>query len=80
MKTSEGGYREMESGLVASFLWSHDKSGKDIGRRWGVRYRVGRTCKSQKRGKRGEEEELVLPVFTICRAECYGKCKQGVKY
>lgn len=25
----EEGYREMESGLDASFLWSHDKSEKD---------------------------------------------------
>lgn len=32
MKASEGGYRETESGLDASFLWSHDKSGKDKGR------------------------------------------------
>ncbi len=29
MKVSEGGYREMESGLDASFLWSHDKSERD---------------------------------------------------
>lgn len=32
MKASEGGYRETESGLDASFMWSHDKSGKDKGR------------------------------------------------
>lgn len=31
MEASEGGYRETESGLEASFLWAHDKSGKDKG-------------------------------------------------
>lgn len=29
MKGSRGGYRETESGLGASFLWSHDKSEKE---------------------------------------------------
>lgn len=29
----KGGYRETESGLDASFLWSHDKSGKQGERR-----------------------------------------------
>lgn len=37
MKVSEGGYRETESGLDASCLWSHDKSEKDGERRWGVK-------------------------------------------
>lgn len=31
MEVSEGGYRETESGLDASFLLSHDKSEKEGG-------------------------------------------------
>lgn len=40
MEACKGGYRETESGLDASFLWAHDKSGKDKGgRRGGGRLR-----------------------------------------
>lgn len=58
-RRSEGGYRDTESGLDASFLWSHDKSGEDKGKvgtgnnhlkkkkRWG----------SMQSNKRGEREE-----------------------
>lgn len=52
MKASEGGYRETESGLDASFLWSHDKSGKDKGRGGKLREeKVERTCKATRGGR-----------------------------
>lgn len=44
---SEGGYRETESGLDASFLWAHDKSEKD-----GERERGGGVNRGFKKGVR----------------------------
>lgn len=64
MKVSKGGYRETESGLEASFLWSHDKSekkGRD-GKKGGKEERIERSCKATK----GEERKsrVLLVVFS----------------
>lgn len=62
MKASKGGYRETESGLDASFLWSHDKSekeGEEGGRRGKRGWKIEKSCKAT---REGETEELVLLV------------------
>lgn len=63
----EVSYRETESGLVASFLWSHDKSEKKGEREERWRKRGGRErCKAIKgeKEKRGRVDELVMLVFS----------------
>lgn len=43
----KGGYRETESGLDTSFLWSHDKSEKwEEKRKDGRRHKSGISCKA----------------------------------
>lgn len=54
----EGGYRETESGLDASFFWSHDKSEEERSRR--------RKQKSHAR-KETRERELVVSSVSLSR-------------
>lgn len=73
MEASQGGYRETESGLDASILWSCDKSEKEreqgggVGERW--KSMQGHTREEDEEEE--EEEQLVLLEVTDSRTECY---------
>lgn len=62
MRVGRGGYRETESGLDASFLWSHDRSEKEGGERRGEGKRGWKMENHAKPQEKREREELVLLV------------------